>query len=118
MWAAKDAGEEVCYSYENCGSVDYWTDGPQRDCIERGGTFIKGACTCDVDPTDCGKGISPPPDFSWIVVVVAAAALIVIVVIGVIIAGVCCCQREVPVSPQKETTQVCMEVWCGGDAVW
>ena len=55
LWRAKVEGVDLCYSYENCGGVDFFTDGPAAECVKRGGYFVDGHCTCDDEHNDCPK---------------------------------------------------------------
>ena len=50
LWKADLNGVDLCYSFENCGSTDYW-DG--ENCIERGGQYIGGQCSCDLGLDNC-----------------------------------------------------------------
>ena len=53
----------LCYSYASCGDTDYWSDGPAKDCMERGGYFHNHKCTCDLGLLcyKCGNGIVEDP---------------------------------------------------------
>ena len=55
LWRAEVAGVDICYSYENCGGIDYFTDGPAKDCLARGGHFLGHGCDCDLPLITCSK---------------------------------------------------------------
>ena len=60
LWRAKLENVSLCYSFDNCGGVDFFSDGPGKRCLERGGHFINHVCTCDLGVTcnakRCGDG--------------------------------------------------------------
>ena len=45
LWRATVNEIDLCYSYEVCGGVDFFT-GDAKICLEGGGVFLNGACTC------------------------------------------------------------------------
>ena len=47
LWRATVNNIDLCYSYEVCGSVDFFT-GEAKICVASGGFFINGACKCAV----------------------------------------------------------------------
>ena len=47
LWRATVNNIDLCYSYEVCGSVDYFTGEPWL-CMSGGGFHINGACTCRI----------------------------------------------------------------------
>ena len=48
LWRAGVENFKLCYSFENCGGVDYFTDGVAVKCTRRGGYFVDWKCTCDI----------------------------------------------------------------------
>ena len=55
LWAAKDAGVELCYSFEMCGGVDHMTQ-YQNDCLAKGGYITSSAtCSCELVGFECKK---------------------------------------------------------------
>ena len=56
LWKASDNNVELCYSYQNCGSRDFFTNKIALDCRARGGWItdvITMDCTCDTRPESC-----------------------------------------------------------------
>ena len=47
LWRTTVNNIDLCYSYEVCGSVDFFT-GDANICLASGGFFMNGACTCAV----------------------------------------------------------------------
>ena len=45
LWAAANAGEDLCYSYEACGGVDKETN-YVTNCNEQGGELLNGQVGC------------------------------------------------------------------------
>ena len=45
LWRATVNNVDLCYSYEVCGGVDFFT-GTAKACLDGGGFFINGACSC------------------------------------------------------------------------
>ena len=45
LWRATVNNVNLCYSYEVCGGVDYFS-GEASVCLGSGGFYINGACTC------------------------------------------------------------------------
>ena len=53
----------LCYSYANCGGIDYFSNGRAKKCMDRGGYFHNHKCTCDLGMLcyKCGNGIVEDP---------------------------------------------------------
>ena len=53
----------LCYSYANCGGIDYFSNGSAKDCMDRGGYFHDHQCSCDLGIVcyKCGNGIVEDP---------------------------------------------------------
>ena len=47
LWRATVNNVDLCYSYEVCGGVDFFT-GKVEDCVESGGYYLDNVCKCDV----------------------------------------------------------------------
>ena len=45
LWRATVNNIDLCYSYEVCGGVDFFT-GTAKACLEGGGFYVNGACSC------------------------------------------------------------------------
>ena len=45
LWRATVNNVDLCYSYEVCGSVDFFT-GDAKICVAGGGYYINNACSC------------------------------------------------------------------------
>ena len=45
LWRATVNNIDLCYSYEVCGGVDYFT-GEAKVCLAGGGFYVNGACAC------------------------------------------------------------------------
>ena len=52
LWAARDAGFKLCYSFEACGAIDYVYPFRQR-CKALGGKIEGLTCSCDKLPGGC-----------------------------------------------------------------
>ena len=65
LWKAADANVSLCYSYENCGGVDYYNNEVAKACQDRGGWITEIAtfeCSCDSIPLPCKAPDSTPAD--------------------------------------------------------
>ena len=53
----------LCYSYANCGGIDYFSNGRAKKCMDRGGYFHNHKCSCDLGMLcyKCGNGIVEDP---------------------------------------------------------
>jgi hypothetical protein len=73
LWNATLNGVDICYSYENCGGVDYFSEEGEK-CTSQGGYFIGDFCSCDLG-LPCkdqsgqddvfGRDTGNRPDFWW-----------------------------------------------------
>ena len=63
LWRATVDNVSLCYSYASCGDIDYWSDGPAKSCMDRGGYFFNHKCSCDLGLLcyKCGNGIVEDP---------------------------------------------------------
>ena len=91
LWAATLDNVELCYSYENCGGFDYFTDGDYNECLDRGGHYVDFKCTCDLvgytckgDTTQSSKATTAPLsiEHSSIIAIAVIALLIGAVVVA------------------------------------
>ena len=63
LWRATADNVSLCYSYANCGGIDYFSNGPAKECMDRGGYFHEHKCSCDLGLVcyKCGNGIVEDP---------------------------------------------------------
>ena len=94
LWEAQIDNVQLCYSYENCGGVNHWTNGTEQKCIDRGGNFIDGGCTCDVDPDKCHKGHVDSNQIPWNAIGGAVAAVVLIAIVAIAVVIYCHCRAK------------------------
>ena len=85
LWRATLENVNLCYSYANCGGIDYF----ETECRDRGGEIIDGqaggACSCDFYPETCNATTTTNAVTVSIAIAVGIVAILCVAVVAVLL---------------------------------